>query len=220
MSTRSITRQLTRSIQRGLDYPKFGGRPYLNFNASSIVATASTTLATDETFELEAKINIPSFSSASAIFAVDENPGLLIRLTVTAGAIVRFLVSGGSNIDVDDAIVVDTNYKIVVTGTGGGAAIVIVVTDLDTGLVHTTSGAPEATADAAQTGQIVIGSTSVLGAIINKGRVWDVKYSEAGILQHHWPIDEGAGTVINDIEGGLDGVLTLNSGIWETGAIL
>ena len=48
------------------------------------------------------------------------------------------------------------------------------------------------------------------------GSIWDFKiYSSPGVLAHHWPIDEGGGTVIRDIVGGLDGTLTLGGGSWS-----
>ena len=48
------------------------------------------------------------------------------------------------------------------------------------------------------------------------GALRDFKiYDSSAQLIHHWPIDEGEGTVIADIVGGADGVLSIGAGHWE-----
>jgi len=66
---------------------------------------------------------------------------------------------------------------------------------------------------AAGTGDLVIGANNA-GAAGWVGAISDVYYYENDVLIHWWPIDEGAGTVITDKVGALNGLLTVGTGAW------
>jgi hypothetical protein len=86
------------------------------------------------------------------------------------------------------------------------------------GTINVTMGAlGPASAGVAATG-LDTGAWRIGGRLTGTGWVGLIKdfkiYDESSILIHHWPINEGSGTNIVDIVGGLNGTLTLGSGTW------
>ena len=60
-----------------------------------------------------------------------------------------------------------------------------------------------------------IGSRTVGTPWIGVVREFKIYSGDFGTLLHHYPINEGGGTVINDLVGGQDGTLTIGSGGWN-----
>jgi len=189
-------------------------RQYLDFNTSSVLVTASTTLATATAYKLKVKFRLDDFAGNQGLFGVGASGATRLEMLAAAKDI-RWRVNSGTFIQTAQDLILGTNYEITVEDPLGDGTVAITVDNLDTGAQHATAAGTTNSTQFA--GAVGLGATTSTGGSRFSGRIWDTTWDELGSPVHAWAVDEGSGTAIADSVGALPGVLTLNSGVWEAG---
>jgi hypothetical protein len=110
-------------------------------------------------------------------------------------------------------VTVNTNYHHVITDAAGDGTIDIKCTNLDNGAVEIEENFVAGTSSADRTGTMTFGTGNSSASPL-RGYLWDVKWSEAGVLLHHWKFDEGGGLTAYDSHGTQDATITMGTSNW------
>lgn len=184
-------------------------RQYFNFDGSVSSILTTLTIANTDDITITAMFTLDASASGAPVLFGNSAAGNFFVGVRDLNQDTQVRLWRASGVDNGDftGILDDTAYKVALRYTSTSGTISID----DATPVALTHGL------VAASGALQIGDRS--GGSNWNGRIWDVKVftgdsQDNADLIHHWPINEGSGTLITDIVGGENGTLTAGSGTW------
>lgn len=192
---------------------RLSNRSFLNFDGATTAIQTTYLLSEAANVTITAMFRATGLGGAAArvLLGLPNTAAWFLAIReANADTQVRIFRASGVDNGTFTGLVNDQDYKLKIWADGDAAADLSI--DDATDIAVTNGGL-------SVNGNLLIGDRQ--SGTNWLGRIWDVKVytgdsEDAGDLIHHWPINEGSGTVINDIVGGADGTLVLGGGTWET----